>query len=110
MDNILLQKTLFTQLYIKCPVDTGNLRASLRFTMYPNGDLGIKCGFDFRAMKNNGNSKRATYMPYTNEKWNSPRFKGRSNPNYHWWNRTIEMVMNSYKVPTNSIIYTSKGV
>ena len=27
----------------------------------------------------------APYMPYTNEKWISPRWKGAKNPNEKWW-------------------------
>ena len=31
------------------------------------------------------NENIAPYMPYTNEKWISPRWKGAQNPNEHWW-------------------------
>lgn len=27
----------------------------------------------------------APYMPFTNEKWISPKWKGAKNPNEHWW-------------------------
>lgn len=27
----------------------------------------------------------APYMPYTNEKWISPKWKGAKNPNENWW-------------------------
>lgn len=27
----------------------------------------------------------APYMPFTNERWISPRWKGAENPNEHWW-------------------------
>lgn len=32
--------------------------------------------------------KIAPYMPYTNEPWVSPRWRGRRNPNQYWWDRT----------------------
>ena len=35
-----------------------------------------------------GNEK-AYYMPYTNERWISPRWKGKANPNEHWWDEAI---------------------
>lgn len=32
----------------------------------------------------------APYMPYTNEKWLSPKWNGKQNPNEAWWQDTIE--------------------
>ena len=32
----------------------------------------------------------APYMPYTNEKWISPKWKGAQNPNEQWWNEEIQ--------------------
>lgn len=31
----------------------------------------------------------APYMPYTNEPWISPRWKGKKNPNEKWWQETV---------------------
>lgn len=38
-------------------------------------------------------NKQAYYMPYTNEKWISPRWKGKQNPNYRWWDKSIDDVV-----------------
>ena len=35
----------------------------------------------------------APYMPFTNEVWISPKWKGKTNPNQNWWNKLIEMVI-----------------
>lgn len=37
--------------------------------------------------------KIAPYMPFTNEKWISPRWNGAENPNESWWNRACEFIM-----------------
>lgn len=39
-------------------------------------------------------SEQAYYMPFTNERWISPRWKGKQNPNYHWWDEAIYDVGN----------------
>ena len=31
------------------------------------------------------NDNIAPYVPYTNERWISPKWKGAKNPNEHWW-------------------------
>lgn len=37
----------------------------------------------------------APYMPYTNEKWTSIKWKGAKNPNENWWQKAMEsMVLN----------------
>lgn len=33
------------------------------------------------------------YMPYTTEKWISPRWRGRENPNERWWDEAYEISM-----------------
>ena len=37
-------------------------------------------------------NKQAYYMPYTNERWISPHWKGKTNPNEHWWDNAIHDV------------------
>ena len=32
----------------------------------------------------------APYMPYTNEKWISPKWKGAKNPNENWWQKSVK--------------------
>ena len=36
----------------------------------------------------------APYVPYTNEEWKSPKWKGKKNPNEGWWNRLCEEFIN----------------
>ena len=31
------------------------------------------------------------YMPYTTEKWISPRWRGRANPNEKWWDEAWDL-------------------
>lgn len=33
------------------------------------------------------------YMPYTTEKWISPRWRGRENPNERWWDEAYEIAI-----------------
>lgn len=33
------------------------------------------------------------YMPYTTEKWVSPRWRGRENPNLRWWDEAYEIAL-----------------
>lgn len=35
-------------------------------------------------------TKIAPYVPYTNEPWISPRWKGKKNPNEKWFERGVE--------------------
>jgi len=39
-------------------------------------------------------SEQAYYMPYTNEKWVSPKWKGAINPNMYWWDKSIQDIAN----------------
>lgn len=36
----------------------------------------------------------APYMPFTNEKWVSPKWNGKVNPNENWWNEATEYIVN----------------
>lgn len=36
------------------------------------------------------NEAIAPYMPFTNEPWVSPRWKGAKNPNEKWWENMVE--------------------
>ena len=36
----------------------------------------------------------APYMPYTNEKWVSPKWKGAKNPNENWWENMAHSFIN----------------
>ena len=58
---------------------TGNLKYnSLKVLKVPNGVYIYV------------NENIAPYMPYTNERWISPRWKGAQNPNEKWWEKMTE--------------------
>lgn len=44
----------------------------------------------------NGKEGKAFYMPFTNEKWESPRWNGKENPNEQWWNRACEEIIEMF--------------
>ena len=71
---------LRSQLYI--PYDTGNLaRNALRYRIE---------GTKFIVYID---EEIAPYMPYTNEPWLSPRWRGKKNPNEGWWARWCKLFM-----------------
>ena len=39
--------------------------------------------------------RQAPYLPYTNEKWISPRWKGKKNPNRKWYNKAMYSFCNA---------------
>lgn len=81
----------------KAPKDTGNLAynaikyrwvASNEFEIYV--DVGDIDAFVAGEKYQKG---VAPYMPFTNEKWISPHWNGRKNPNENWWNNAIEYLI-----------------
>lgn len=67
----------------KTPIDTGNLR---------NNALKLEFSADGKTCKIWVDESIAYYMPYTNEKWISPKWRGKQNPNQNWWQRAAERV------------------
>lgn len=63
------------------PVRSGDLKRSFKFKHNPDGSIEI--GTDIY------------YMPYTNEPWISPRWKGAINPNEKWFEETAEFMAKS---------------
>lgn len=64
------------------PKDTGNLAYNaIQFEWVDN-----------RTFKIFVNEEIASYMPFTNEPWLSPRWGGKKNPNEKWFNRASESV------------------
>lgn len=57
------------------PVKSGDLKKSFRDIQKSNG---VEIYTDIY------------YMPYTNEVWLSPRWNGKDNPNYQWFERQQE--------------------
>lgn len=67
-----LRKALF-QVKAQCPVRSGNLKSSIKLVQSP---MGYKIYID---------TNQANYMPYTTEKWISPQWRDRANPNEAWF-------------------------
>lgn len=73
-------KKAFRKIKDSSPIDTGNLRFNaIEIKFINNTTVEIKV-----------NEEIAPYMVYTNEKWISPKWNGRKNPNEQWWNNVIE--------------------
>jgi len=72
------------------PKDTGNLAYNaIKFKWV--SDTHFKIYVDM----GNGESKSigvAPYMPFTNEIWLSPKWKGKKNPNEGWWDRAVKVI------------------
>lgn len=65
------------------PIDTGNLRNNaVKYEALTPTHVVISI-----------DQAIAPYMPYTNEPWLSPRWNGRKNPNEHWWQDTVELLV-----------------
>ena len=64
------------------PIDTGNLRYNATNMEYVGNN---KCNIYV-------DESIAPYMPYTNEPWKDKRWKGKKNPNEHWWQDTAKDV------------------
>jgi hypothetical protein len=71
------------------PKDTGNL--AFNSVVYNNNGV---YGIEFRISID---QNIAPYMVYTNEKWTSPRWNGKPNPNESWWNGTCEQIINMFE-------------
>ena len=79
---------------VMIPIDTGNLRYN-SFKIEPLGDMKWKVYID---------EKVAPYAPYVNEKWISPKWKGKTNPNEGFWERVFEFIANQISAATNGQI------
>ena len=84
MDDILLYKLLLEQIKYSCPYKSGNLKTTIKGTINPNGGFKIEVG-----------GQRAPYMPFTNEKWVSPKWNGKKNPNENWWGKAIKQILHT---------------
>lgn len=60
------------------PTRSGVLKGQVRFVM-------VDGGFDMIS--------DIYYMPYTNEEWISPRWRGRKNPNEQWWEKAFNQTL-----------------
>ena len=81
----------------KAPKDTGNLAYhSIKYHWLNDHQFEIYVDVgDTDAFVESREYKQgeAPYMPFTNEKWTSPRWNGKPNPNENWWNDAVEEVV-----------------
>lgn len=76
----------------RAPKDKGNL--AFHAIMYTSEGVH---GTTFKIwVDGNGVEGIAYYMPFTNEKWISPRWNGKKNPNEQWWNRACEEIIEMF--------------
>lgn len=64
---------------------TGNMAYNASKIVYPDSDTAIIYV----------DENIAPYVPYTNEEWISPKWKGKKNPNQGWFERAVEVVAKS---------------
>lgn len=73
----------YEQLLELAPYDTGNLvKHGIQMEMTAPNECRIYVDQNI-----------APYMPYTNEVWLSPYWRGKKNPNQGWWNAACELMM-----------------
>ena len=66
----------------RAPINTGNLRYNaVNYEQRDENTFVIYVDY-YDAKSKSG---IAWYMPYTNEPWVSPKWKGKKNPNEGWW-------------------------
>lgn len=46
----------------------------------------------------------APYMPYTNEPWISPKWRGRKNPNLYWFDAAVEACMAMLEADLHGVV------
>ena len=88
-DTLLVAKQFMVYAHIRCPKPPvryarGLLQSTIRMANYYH--LGMDQVVCYAG------SQKAYYMPYTNERWISPRWKGAKNPNENWFDDAIHDV------------------
>ena len=71
----------------QAPKDTGNLAYNaIKLVQVSEDHIKIYVDCDFK-------TGIAPYMVYTNEPWLSEKWRGKQNPNEHWWNNLISGII-----------------
>lgn len=88
-DVLLCAKQWMVFAHLRCPKPPiryakGLLQSTIRIENQSQNGMAMVCGYV-------GNTQ-AYYMPYTNEKWISPHWKGKKNPNENWFDESIHDV------------------
>ena len=73
----------------EAPIDTGWLSSSIQLVKVAPSKWKIEVPYAV-VVDDRGNH----YLPYTNEKWTSPKWGGAQNPNEGWWNAQCEKAIN----------------
>ena len=76
------------------PKDTGNMRYNA-FKIEPLGDMKWKIFID---------EKVAPYVVYVNEKWVSPKWNGKTNPNEGFWQYIVKRLADMIATAINGKI------
>ena len=81
----------------KAPKDTGNLAYNaIKYRWIGDNEFEIYIDVgDTDAFVKSQKYLQGTapYTPFTNEKWISPRWNGKQNPNENWWNNAVEFII-----------------
>ena len=88
-DILLVAKQWMVYAHLRCPkppvrVARGLLQSTIRI------ENAFHLGMD--QVVGYAGSKQAYYMPYTNERWISPKWHGKKNPNEDWFDEAIHDV------------------
>lgn len=101
-DMLLVAKQWMVYAHLRCPKPPiryarGLLQSTIRIeNQYHLGMDQVVCY---------AGSERAYYMPYTNERWISPHWKGKKNPNESWFDEAGHDVSRLASVKGASIIW-----
>lgn len=104
-DELTMFKMLVQTVALQVPRRTGELASSIE------KDVTSEEGYEIYRLTIGGsdvNKEKGYYMPYTNEKWVSPRWKGKQNPNEKWWQSSISKVGKVYR--TNNEVEYTRGI
>lgn len=78
----------------QAPVRSGYLMRSIKVRTIPNGwEIYV--------------DKAVYYMPYTEEEWISPRWRGRNNPNEAWFKMAVDLVAKLFAYKLGAIAWRS---
>lgn len=85
---------VFKQITGRVPRDTGNLQMNGIEIQFPEPKT---CVISI-------NEEIAPYVFFTNEKWISPKWNGKQNPNEAWWQRIIAYFMEEFAKRLNGVL------
>ena len=104
---IIDELTMFKQrafaVSLQVPRRTGELASSIERDV--TSEEGVEI---YRLTIGGQEGEKGYYMPYTNEKWVSPRWHGKKNPNEQWWQNAITKVGKLYS--TNNEVEYTRGI